>query len=83
MSGSNFSKRAGSHNHRIHRGPQQSHDEAIRLIEPADIAAARLSGNLETDHSVDCADEVADYIGLIVTLGETQISAVKNRQFLR
>ena len=53
-----------SNDHRIRRGPQQSHDEAIRLIEPADIAAAGFSGNLETDHAVECAYEVADYIGL-------------------
>jgi len=72
----------GQHDHRIHRGPQQSHDEAIRFIEPADIAAARLSGNLETDHSVDCADEVADYIGPTVKRREAQITVVKNCQFL-
>jgi len=81
--GSDFSKRPGSHDYRIHGSPQQSHNEAIHLIEPADIAAARLSRNLETDYSVECACEVANYVGSIVKRGESQISAIEKLQFLR
>ena len=83
MSHGNFPKGTRSNNRRIRGSPQQPHDEAVRLVESADIAAAGFPGDLETDHAVQCAYEIADYIGPIVMLRETQISPVENCQFLR
>ena len=79
----NFPKGASAHNHRIRRSTKQPHDEAIRRVESADIAAAGFPGDLETDHAVKGAHEVADDIRPIAMRWEPQITSVQNPQFLR
>ena len=78
MSLGDLPKGTRSNNCRIRGSPQQPHNKTVRFVESADIAAAGLSRDLETDDAVQCAYEIADYIRPIVMLRETQISAVEN-----
>src|ERR1044071_2465114 len=83
MSRSYLSKGPRSNDCRIRRSPEKPHDETVRLIEPADLAAAGLAGDLETGHAVEGAYDVADDIRPFIRRGEAQTSAVKNCQLVR
>jgi hypothetical protein len=80
---SNVSEGTRSNYDRVRGSSEQSHDETVRLVETADIAAARFPGNLKTDHAVECAYKITDDIRLIPRCRESQTSIVEKFQFLR
>src|SRR5579859_753996 len=72
-------QRGRAHDYRVHRGAQQSHDETVSLIRPADFAATGFSWDSVTDHAVEGANEISNYVGVAVAgPGDVKISSVKH-----
>jgi hypothetical protein len=82
MLGGRVAQGPRAYHHRVGGCPKESHDEAVGLIESADLAASGLSRNFETDHPVKGAYEVAYDIGPTCTSRESKVPAIEFLQLV-
>src|ERR1039458_2066753 len=77
-------KRAGSQHDGVCRCPEEPHNETVRFVESADVAASGFGSDFIADYAINRTYEVPDHIGpLGAGWREPQIAAVGNSQFLR
>jgi hypothetical protein len=82
VAASGFLQCRRTHHDGVCRGAQQSHDEAVALIEPADIATAGLSRYRETDDSVQRADEISNHVRAPAARSELKVSSVSHAEIV-
>ncbi len=84
MRRSGLVKCIGSHHDGVCRCPKQAHNEAVRLVETADVATAGLAGDFVANYAINRAGEVTDHIGPSgAAWWEPQIAAVRDSQRFR
>jgi hypothetical protein len=66
----------GANEHDVRHRPKQTHDEPIRIEEPADLATARAAVDIERDDTVQRRDEVGDDGWPVAPEGDTEITGI-------
>ena len=77
-----FLERRRAYHDGVRRGAKQSHDEAVALVESADIATAGLSRYRVADHAVERADEISNHLRAPAGEGEMKVSSVSQAEIV-